>query len=390
MAIKTLTILGVSGSIGKQTIEVVKKEKKWTLEGISVGNNIKFAKELIEEFPIKYVYTKEKSDYENLKDLYKNTSIKFFYGDEGLLDLIKSSDNDIYVNAIGGFAGVLPSIEVIKKEKILCLANKETIVCLGELFKELKSKYKNAVIIPIDSEHVGVEKCLNGVKNYKEVIITASGGPFFDIKRSEFINAKASEALKHPSWNMGRKITIDSSTMINKAFEIIEAYYLFDIPINKIKILVDRTSYVHAIVKKNNDEYRVNFGPKIPTMKVPISYALNLREFTAENDYIDVETTYFLEKFNLKRMNFKKFPLINFGKKVLRKKGNFGVAFNACSEIAVESFLQGKINYIDIEKIVVKIMNSFHFLKKPSLEEIVKTDKEVRSLTSELIERSYK
>ena len=134
MAIKTLTILGVSGSIGKQTIEVVKKEKKWTLEGISVGNNINFAKELIEEFPIKYVYTKEKSDYENLKDLYKNTSIKFFYGDEGLLDLIKSSDNDIYVNAIGGFAGVLPSIEVIKKEKILCLANKETIVCLGELF----------------------------------------------------------------------------------------------------------------------------------------------------------------------------------------------------------------------------------------------------------------
>lgn len=379
-----LVILGASGSIGKQTIEVVKKEKKWDLVGISVGNNVKYALNLLKEFPsIKYLSILNKNDLNYFNNL--NREIKIFTGSEGILDLINTSEAEIYVNALAGFSGVLPSIKIIEKEKKLCLANKETIVCLGELYSEILGKHKKAIVVPIDSEHAGLKKCIGKFKDSEisEYIITASGGPFFDLNKDDFKKIELKDALNHPNWKMGNKITIDSSCMINKAFEIIEAHYLFNIPINKIKVLVDRKSYVHALVKLKDGTYRVNYGPKIPTMTRPISFALNYKK--DRNFYTDVKKYSDLERFSFKILDKNKFPLIKYGEFVLNKKGNSGVVFNAISEECVNSFIQGKIKYVDIEQIVDKIMNSFDFEYDLSINKIIDSDKKARLRAQKLI-----
>ena len=354
-----LVILGASGSIGTQTIDVIKNnEKKWTLKGFSVGNKTFYVDEIIKEFKdVTSICLKNKKDYLNYKNKYP--SIKFFYGDKGLIKLIKYNKNATILNALVGFVGLRPSIVSLKLNRTLLLANKESLVCGGNLInKILKRKGK---IYPIDSEHVAIAKCLynENISDVNEIIITASGGPFFNLNREELKNVTLKDALNHPTWKMGNKITIDSATMMNKTFELIEAYYLFGIDFDKIKAIVNRKSLVHGLVKFNDGRIKLNVGENL--MKYPILYALDLGK-PNDDTFNDIELNTYdrYEFFNLSK---KRFPLLNYAEKVVKSSKNEGVILNAINEECVQTFLNSKINFIDIENIIDKIFSSAVFIK---------------------------
>ena len=354
-----LVILGASGSIGTQTIDVIKNnEKKWTLKGFSVGNKTFYVDEILKEFKdVNSICLKNKKDYLNYKNKYP--SIKFFYGDKGLIKLIKYNKNATVLNALVGFVGLKPSIVSLKLNRTLLLANKESLVCGGNLInKILKRKGK---IYPIDSEHVAIAKCLynENISDVNEIIITASGGPFFNLNREELKNVTLKDALNHPTWKMGNKITIDSATMMNKTFELIEAYYLFGLDFDKIKAIVNRKSLVHGLVKFNDGRIKLNVGENL--MKYPILYALDLGKPNGDtfND-IELNTYDRYEFFNLSK---KRFPLLNYAEKVVKSSKNEGVILNAINEECVQAFLNSKINFIDIENIIDKIFSSAIFIK---------------------------
>lgn len=354
-----LVILGASGSIGTQTIDVIKNnEKKWTLKGFSVGNKTFYVDEILKEFKdVTSICLKNKKDYLNYKEKYP--SIKFFYGDKGLIKLIKYNKNATILNALVGFVGLKPSIVSLKLNRTLLLANKESLVCGGNLInKILKRKGK---IYPIDSEHVAIAKCLynENISDVNEIIITASGGPFFNLNREVLKNVTLKDALNHPTWKMGNKITIDSATMMNKTFELIEAYYLFGIDFDKIKAIVNRKSLVHGLVKFNDGRIKLNVGENL--MKYPILYALNLGK-PNDDTFNDIELNTYdrYEFFNLSK---KRFPLLNYAEKVVKSSKNEGVILNAINEECVQAFLNSKINFIDIENIIDKIFSSAVFIK---------------------------
>ena len=354
-----LVILGASGSIGTQTIDVIKNnEKKWTLKGFSVGNKTFYVDEILKEFKdVNSICLKNKKDYLNYKNKYP--SIKFFYGDKGLIKLIKYNKNATILNALVGFVGLKPSIVSLKLNRTLLLANKESLVCGGNLInKILKRKGK---IYPIDSEHVAIAKCLynENISDVNEIIITASGGPFFNLNREELKNVTLKDALNHPTWKMGNKITIDSATMMNKTFELIEAYYLFGIDFDKINAIVNRKSLVHGLVKFNDGRIKLNVGENL--MKYPILYALDLGK-PNDDKFNDIELNTYdrYEFFNLSK---KRFPLLNYAEKVVKSSKNEGVILNAINEECVQAFLNSKINFIDIENIIDKIFSSAVFIK---------------------------
>ena len=354
-----LVILGASGSIGTQTIDVIKNnEKKWTLKGFSVGNKTFYVDEILKEFKdVNSICLKNKKDYLNYKNKYP--SIKFFYGDKGLIKLIKYNKNATILNALVGFVGLKPSIVSLKLNRTLLLANKESLVCGGNLInKILKRKGK---IYPIDSEHVAIAKCLynENISNVNEIIITASGGPFFNLNREELKNVTLKDALNHPTWKMGNKITIDSATMMNKTFELIEAYYLFGIDFDKIKAIVNRKSLVHGLVKFNDGRIKLNVGENL--MKYPILYALDLGK--PNNDtFNDIELNTY-DRYEFLNLSKKRFPLLNYAEKVVKSSKNEGVILNAINEECVQAFLNSKINFIDIENIIDKIFSSAVFIK---------------------------
>lgn len=378
-----IVILGASGSIGTQSIEVIRKNKnKWNLVGVSLGNRVFNLDSLIEEFNLKFVTLKNEKDYLFYKEKYKN--INFFYGDDGLIALIKESNCEAIINALVGFVGAKPSIETIKNDKILLLANKESLVVCGELIKKELKIHKKAKLIPIDSEHVAIAKCLYNEKksDVKYIVLTASGGPFFNTPLEEFKNIKKEDALKHPTWKMGEKITIDSATMMNKAFEIIEAHYLFNVGSSKIKVMVDQKSYVHSYVVFK-DKIKLNVGPQ--DMKIPIEYSLNLGK-PQNKKFLDVEENT-LQNYSLKDMDYNKFSLINFGYYVIKKGGTSGAILNACNEECVKYFLQSKIKFIDIKMIIDKIMNMNFKKEYSSFEDLQKLDLLVRNETIKVIEK---
>lgn len=354
-----LVILGASGSIGTQTIEVLKNnKKKWTLKGFSVGNKAFFIDEILKEFKdVTSVCLKNKKDYLIYKTKYP--SIKFFYGDKGLIKLIKFNTKATIVNSLVGFVGLKPSIVSLKLNRTLLLANKESLVCGGNLInKILKKKGK---IYPIDSEHVAIAKCLynEDLNNVEEIIITASGGPFFNFSREDLNKVTLKDALNHPTWKMGKKITIDSATMMNKTFELIEAYYLFGVDFNKIHAIVNRKSLVHGLVKFKDGRIKLNVGENL--MKHPILFALNLGK-PLEDKFNDVELNTY-DNYEFFTLSKKRFPVLNYARIVANSNKNEGVILNAINEECVNAFLYNKINFIDIENIIDKIFSSAIFIR---------------------------
>lgn len=378
-----LVLLGASGSIGTQTVDILKNsKKKWTLRGFSVGNKTFYIDEYLKLFPeVLSICVKNKKDYQLYKKKYPN--VKFFYGDKGLIKLIKFNKEAVVLNALVGFVGLKPSVETLKENRTLLLANKESLVCGGNLIRKiLKTKGK---LYPIDSEHVAISKCLykENLDNVDKIVITASGGPFFNLTREELKNVTLEEALNHPTWKMGSKISIDSATMMNKTFELIEAYYLFNFDFEKIDAIVNRESYVHGFVKFKDGRIKLNIGEN--SMKHAISYALNFG-IPEKDTFEDVELNTY-DNYNFYKLDRSRFPLLNYAQDVVTLKGNRGVILNAINEECVDAFLKKQIKFIDIENIIDKIFSSAIFIKGNNYKLLYILNKYYRFKTRKVIEK---
>ncbi len=377
----SVCLLGASGSIGQQTIDVMLKNPlDFDLVSFSIGQRTRYVHGIIKRFPnIKCICLQSKNKVNYYRKKYPQ--ITFYHGDEGLNEIIRNSGADMVVNALVGFVGLKPSITALKNNKILCLANKESLVVGGEIINSLLAEGKGK-LYPIDSEHVAIAKCL-AVDNQDvdKIILTASGGPFRNLKRDQLVDITPEQALAHPNWKMGKKITIDSATMVNKAFEVIEAHYLFAYDFKDIEIKINFNSYVHSIVRYNDGTYRADVGK--PDMRVPIKYALyqGLTTYqTVVTDNLDsIKNTSFGE-FDIKR-----FPIINVAKKVIEEKGSLGAIFNASNEEAVRAFLNHEIPFLGIEKIINNCLSKQKNIKNPNYEQLKEVDILTRQMVKEMI-----
>lgn len=347
-----LYIVGACGSIGCQTLDIARSNKdEFKVIGLSVGSNLELARKLIEEFKPEIVCFRKK---EHIISLSYNPIIT--YGDEGLIEVAKYSkyDDEVLVNALVGISGLMPTVEAIKAKKTICLANKETLVVAGDIIKDLLIE-NDVKLVPIDSEHSAILQCLAGESkaDVKRLIITASGGSFRNKSRSELVGVTKKEALAHPNWSMGSKITIDSATMMNKGFEVIEAHFLFDLPYDKIDTILHPQSIVHSLVEFNDGTIKAQLG--CADMHTPIQYALRY----PSHAYSQGES---LNLFNLnlefKELSKDRYPCLDYAYKAAAKGGIYYAVLNASNEAAVHLFLTDHIDFLTIEKIIYDEINN--------------------------------
>ncbi len=373
MVSKKVLLLGASGSIGTQTLDILDKHPGcFELVGFSVGKRSNVIEPILKKYKsVTKVYLLDKDESKRLVSLYPN--IKFYT--EDISDIVKQCDFDICVDALVGFVGMEPAIETLKKDKILCLANKEALVTGGTVVNELLAQ-GHGKLYPIDSEHVALAKCLSRVKpeEVERLIITASGGALRNMPLDQLKNATADDALKHPNWSMGKKITIDCATMMNKGFEIIEAYYLFGYPLEKVSVIMHDESLVHSMVQLKDGSYILDYGK--PDMHNMIEYAL--LESNIDFDLVRVKNLSELKDCHFHEYNPDRYPLCELAKKCLKDGATKMIALNAANEIAVNLFLENKIGFLDISKMVEKAVNAEKLCKTPSIEMIKAIDKRVR------------
>lgn len=371
---KKIILLGASGSIGSNTIEILKRNKrKYQLIGFSVFSQIDKIEVILKEFKsIKMVSVKSLKEIGNIIEKYPN--ITFVEKEKGLEDLA-SLKCDVLINAIVGFAGLKPTIKAIESKNNIALANKETLVVAGDLIMEL-AKQNNVKIVPIDSEHSAIFQCLEKGNKPHKLILTASGGPFFKLKLDDLKNVSVEDALKHPTWKMGRKITIDSATMFNKAFEIIEAHHLFQMPLENIEVLIHPQSIIHSMVEFQDGSIKAQLG--VSDMKIPIAYALSYpKRLSNVANFLDFATKTNLEFY---KVDLDRFIAIKLAYEVLKEKGTYPCVLNAANEEAVDLFLNKKITFLQIFEIVEKTLNAHINNKdnKLSLNDILLADKWAR------------
>ena len=360
--------MGASGSIGTQTIDVIKEHKdELELVGVSVGKNTAYLKELLDTFKIKYAYSVEPD--ESLVDRYPNT--RFYSGDNGLVTMAMLPDYDMLVNALVGFVGFKPTLEAIKNRKDIALANKETLVAGGKIINEALAEY-GVNLYPIDSEHVAIWQCMQGHNkdDIHRLIVTASGGAFRGYSRDELVDATLEQALNHPVWNMGSKITIDSATMMNKGFEVIEAHYLFDIPYEKIDVILHKEAAVHSMVEYNDGSIIAQLG--CPDMRLMIKYALLYpnHKWDKVSHYLDFDE---ITSLNFMKMDYSRYPLVKLAKQVGAFEGNFGAVLIGANDEAVSLFMQDKIKFVDIESYIFKTLKAARFIKEPTADQIIES-----------------
>lgn len=376
---KNVAIFGSTGSIGESTLNVIRENKElFNVVTLVAGKNINKLIEQIEEFKPKNVYIIDKENAEKLKELYKNINV--FYGEDGMEEISKLVDYDISISALVGIAGLKPTYNMIKNGKTVALANKEVLVAGGELIMKT-ARDNNAKLLTVDSEHSAIMQCLNGEENNQidKILLTASGGPFFDKEIADDITVE--QALNHPTWSMGPKVTIDSSTMMNKGFEIIEAKWLFDVEPDQIEVVVHRKSLVHSMVQFKDGTIMANIGPK--SMQIPIAYALNYPNRLQNN----IEKLDLFEIVDLKfeKPDLNKFKCLKLAYEAIKKGHSYQVVLNAANEVLVDSFLKKKIKYTMIPNGIEKIMNMYEPRKLGTIDEILSFDKEVREKTKKLI-----
>lgn len=373
---RKVLLLGASGNIGGQVLDIIEKDpSSFELVGISIGKNVNKGLEIVKRFPsIKYLCV---LDEEN-KELF---DIEHTYsGEEGLLDLIVDSNPDMVVNALVGFAGLMPSIVSLENNKILCLANKESLVVGGDKINKLLSE-GHGLLYPIDSEHVALAKCLSRVnrEDVDKLVITASGGSFRKLSRKQLEHVTVADALNHPTWSMGKKITIDSATMFNKGFEVIEAFQLFHFPISKIEVLMHDESYVHSALLMKDGTYYADVCK--PDMHGPIEYALyegkNKFEVFHEKNISD------FGNFTFHKFNPDRYPAVEIALSALREGGLMPTVLNAANEEAVYLFLDGKIPFLSIETIVRKALGHFPNKQNPTIRDIRAMDFYTRAFVKE-------
>ncbi|QWB99771.1 1-deoxy-D-xylulose-5-phosphate reductoisomerase [Mycoplasmatota bacterium] len=374
---KNIYLLGATGSIGEQTLDIIEKQRDdFKLIGISGYSNFDKLVEITRKFLPEIVVVKDKFDKEKLVKLFPTIKVEF--GRQGLKTLATyhKEDQDAYlINALVGMVGLEPTIEAIKIERDILLANKETLVVGGHLVSLLKKQYQFK-LYPIDSEHNALWQLMNheNTKDIKRLIITASGGSFRGLSRDELKNVSVSDALKHPNWSMGNKITIDSATMMNKGFEVIEACYLFDLDIDKVDTVIHKESMVHSLVEFNDGSILAHVSH--PDMHLPISYAMNYpnRKVT----HIKPFDLMLLNNVSFQTMDLERYPCLNFAINAFKIGGSMRTVLNAANEAAVDLFLSGKIKFLDIETIIEEAMRKHQVIDFPSLEEIYELDSTIK------------
>lgn len=370
---KKISILGATGSIGTQAIEVLKDNPdRFELESLSIGRNVDGLRQILASVTPKMVSVMDEADRKALQSEYP--SIEFISGEEGLL-AVAGDDSDMLLTAIMGSVGLGPTLKAIEKGKDIALANKETLVAAGEIVMQ-KAKAHNVDILPVDSEHSAIFQCLRGESpsEIKRLIITASGGSFRDLARDQLDDVTLADALNHPNWAMGKKITIDSATMMNKGLEVIEAKWLFDLDIDKISTLLHRESTIHSMVEFVDNSIIAQLGNS--DMKGPIQFAFSHPERLPMDNPLDLDT---LTQLNFKPMDFDRFRMLKLAYDAVEIGGTMPAVMNASNEYAVDRFLKGEISFLDIEKIVELRMNEHKVIDEPDLETILYYDEIFKS-----------
>lgn len=376
-----ICLLGASGSIGTQTLDVIKENPNdFTLVSFSVGNQSNKIEEILKNNPqVTHVFLKNENLIPLLNKKFPN--VKFVSGEDNIDSLITDSDCEMVVNALVGYVGLKPSVTSLVNHKLLALANKESLVIGGEIINKLLKEY-DGTLYPIDSEHSALWKCFKvDDQNIDKLVITASGGAFRKLNRDELKTVTKDDALKHPTWNMGNKITIDCASMMNKGFEIIEAYYLFGYKYEQIEVVLHDESMLHSAIKYKNGLIRGEINK--PDMRNPIKFALYQGK-------IPFETSTFESFDQLKDLHFHKFdinryPLVGLAKTVIDKGGNTGAIINAANEVANRAFLEDKIPFLKLEEIIFKTLEKVKYIASPSLEELRKSHEEATKIAIELI-----
>ncbi len=377
---KKISIFGSTGSIGTSTLNIIRNNLDlFEVSTLVAGNNIDKLIEQIEEFKPKHVYIMSEENSQLLQSKYQNLDV--YYGKQGMIDISNLTDYDIGVSALVGIAGLEPTYNMIKNGKTVALANKEVLVVGGELIIKT-AKESNATLLTVDSEHSAIMQCLNGEKNNKidKILLTASGGPFFDKEITDKITI--SEALNHPTWSMGKKVTIDSATMMNKGFEVIEAKWLFDVDSEQIEVVVHKKSLVHSMVQFEDGIIMANIGPK--SMEIPIAYALNYPNRMKNNieklDLFEIRNLEFLKP------DLEKFKCLKLAFEAIKKGHSHQVVLNAADEVLVNAFLESKIKFIDIPRIIEIMLKKHKSEKLDTIEKILNLDERTRKDTQKEIE----
>jgi 1-deoxy-D-xylulose-5-phosphate reductoisomerase len=378
-----VAILGSTGSIGTQTLEVLEKHlDRFTVEVLTAGRNAKLLKEQALKFKPNAVVIDDEAQYEELKDALWDLGVKVYLGEEALCQVVEMDEVDIVLTALVGFSGLKPTIAAINAGKHIALANKETLVVAGELVTKLANE-RGVNIYPVDSEHSAIFQCLAGEFHnpIEKIYLTASGGPFRGKKADELKNIKKEQALKHPNWEMGAKITIDSASLMNKGLEVIEAKWLFNLKNEQIDVIVHPESIIHSIVQFEDGSMKAQMG--LPDMKLPIQYALGYPE-RLKSDF---------PRFSFKdfrTLNFEDPDLVTFKNlalafRALEKGGSMPCVLNAANEIAVAAFLKDEIGFLEMSDLVEFTMNSVEFIDKPTLEDYFSLDLESRKVASSFL-----
>lgn len=379
---RRIAILGSTGSIGRQALDVVRQHKDlFEVELLTANNSSALLIEQAMEFRPGSVVICNEAKYQEVADALQPNDIKVFTGMDSVCSLVEADDIDIVLTALVGFSGLRPTISAIKAGKIIALANKETLVAGGSVVMDLARKY-NSPILPVDSEHSAIFQCLLGATGnpISRIHLTASGGPFRTWDRDRIAAATKNEALKHPQWTMGAKITIDSATMMNKGFEMIEARWLFDTAPDKINIVVHPQSIIHSMVEFADGAVIAQLGN--PDMREPIQFALSFPErLTLNNKKLDFAS---LQGLTFEEPDMDKFPCLSLAFEAIRKGGNVPCAMNAANEAAVAAFLKDGIRFYDIPEIISACMAGVNFVEKPTVDDLLSTNAEVYRVAAEM------
>lgn len=374
---KYISLLGATGSIGQQTIDVVRNHpEQFRIVALSAGKNLSLVRTYINELKPELVSVQTKDDCETLKSEYGHQNITFMYGDEGLVAVAVYHKATILLNAVMGSVGLYPTLQAIEAKKDIAIANKETLVTAGHLV--IKAAQKAGVkLLPVDSEHSAIFQALQGEqeKNIERLIITASGGSFRDRTREQLIGVTVEEALHHPNWSMGAKITIDSASMMNKGLEVIEAHWLFQLPYEQIDVVLHRESVIHSMVEFHDSSVMAQLGT--PDMRVPIQYALT---YPDRLPLIGKKRLNLAEigKLHFEEMNFTRYPCLQFAYEAGKIGGTMPTVLNAANEAAVASFLEGRISFLEIETLIEKALNRHQVVGNPDLTTIREVDQTTR------------
>ena len=379
---KQVAILGSTGSIGTQTLDVIRSYPQlYKVYSLSAQRNVQKLGEQAREFFPEVVCIADPMYYDELCEALRDLPIKVVCGEAGLCEGVTADKVDVVVSSIVGFAGLIPTIEAIKKGKKIALANKETLVVAGELITNLCKQY-HSQLVPIDSEHSAIFQCLQGENNeIKKIILTASGGPFRGFSKAELAKVSSQQALQHPNWKMGDKITIDSATLMNKGFEMIEAKWLFGVEVSKIEILIHPQSIVHSAVEFADGAIKAQLG--VPDMHLPIQYALTYPDrLPCKQEELDLAH---MATLSFARPDMEAFPCLQLAFEAIKKGGNMPCILNAANEVVNRAFIENRCTFYQMSDTIQQTMQQATWIEKPTLEDYLHSDKEARNITENLI-----